>query len=75
MQQLSDEWGESSETSSPRSLNRHSHCSHEGEVDKFLISEPAVRTTRRNSCPCQMHQLIHLTVNARIIDGLHNLTE
>lgn len=75
MQLLSGEWGENSETSSPGSLNHPSHCSREGEVDKFLISKPAVRTTQPNSCPCQMHQLIHLTVNARIIDRLRNLAE
>lgn len=75
MQLLSGESGKNSEMSSPGSLNHPSHCSREVEVDKFLISKPAVMTTQRNSCPCQMHQLIHLTVNARIIDRLHNLAE
>lgn len=46
-----------------------------GKVDKFLISNPAVRTTRGNSCPCQTRQLIHKRVNAGVIDRLHNLAE
>lgn len=46
-----------------------------GKVDKFLISNPAVRTTRGNSCPCQKHQLIHQHVNAGVIDRLHILAE